>query len=231
MPTEFLTDAQELAYGLYSGPPSNQQLEGYFHLDDADLELVKVRRGAQNKLGFALQLTTARFLGTFRTEPTDVPPNVVAYVAAQLGIHDVACLAEYGARSNTAWEHAAEIRRVYGYREFSDAGVSLPLVRWLYTRAWLSAEQPSVLFDLATAWLVERQVLLPGVSVLARLITRIRERANVRLYRRLAGLPSAEERDRLRQLLVVPAGSRRSPLDRLQRGPTQPTAAGLVDAL
>jgi TnpA family transposase len=167
MPTEFLTDAQELAYGRYSGPPSNQQLEGYFHLDDADLELVKVRRGAQNKLGFALQLTTARFLGTFLTEPTDVPPNVVAYVAAQLGIRDVACLAEYGARSNTAWEHAAEIRRVYGYREFRDHGGSLALVRWLYTRAWLSAEQPSVLFDLATAWLVERQVLLPGVSVLA----------------------------------------------------------------
>ena len=109
MPTEFLTDTQELAYGRYSGPPSNQQLESYFHLDDADLELVKVRRGAQNKLGFALQLTTARFLGTFLTEPTDVPPNVVAYVAAQLGIRDVARLAEYGARSNTAWEHAAEI--------------------------------------------------------------------------------------------------------------------------
>ena len=69
------------------------------------------------------------------------------------------------------------------------------------------------------------------MSVLARLITRIRERANVRLYRRLAALPSAEQRDRLRQLLVVPAGSRRSPLDRLRRGPTQPTAAGLVDAL
>src|SRR6266542_1178592 len=211
MPTEFLTDAQELPYGHYSGPPSNQQLEGYFYLDDAHLELVKVRRGAQNKLGFALQLTTARFLRTFLTEPTDAPPNVVAYVAAQLGIRDVACLAEYGARSNTAWEHAAEIRQVYGYRELSDPGVSFPLVRWLYTRAWLSAEQPSVLFDLATAWLVERQVSLPGVSVLARLITRIRERANARLYRRLAGLPSAEQRDRLRQLLVVPAGSRRSP--------------------
>src|SRR6266567_2714983 len=231
MPTEFLTDAQELAYGHYGVPPSNQQLAAYFHLDDADLELVKVRRAAHNKLGFALQLTTARFLGTFLTEPTDVPPNVVAYVAAQLGIRDVACLAEYGARSNTAWEHAAEIRRVYGYREFRDPGVSLPVVRWLYTRAWLSAEQPSVLFDLATAWLVERQVLLPGVSVLARLITRIRERANARLYRRLAGLPSAEQRDRLSHLLVVPAGSRRSPLDRLRRGPTQPTAAGLVDAL
>ena len=84
-------------------------------------------------------------------QPTAVPPTVVAYVAAQLGIHDVTCLAEYGARSNTAWEHAAEIRRVYEYREFSDPSVWFPLVRWLYARAWLSAEQPSVLFDLATA--------------------------------------------------------------------------------
>jgi hypothetical protein len=101
----------------------------------------------------------------------------------------------------------------------------------LYQRAWLSTEPPSVLFDLATAWLVERQVLLPGVTVLERLVTRIRERASARLYRTLAALPSEEQRDRRKQVLVVPAGSRRSPLDQLRRGPTQPNATGLVDAL
>jgi len=62
MPTELLTDAEELAYGHYSGPPSNQQLEGHFHLDDADLELVKVRRGAQNKLGFVMWTLGGRAL-------------------------------------------------------------------------------------------------------------------------------------------------------------------------
>ena len=102
MPGEFLTDAQEQAYGHFVGLPSNEQLSRYFHLDDADRERVNVRRGPHNKLGFALQLTSVRFLGTFLTEPTVVPSNVVAYVAAQLAIRDVACLAEYAARSTTA---------------------------------------------------------------------------------------------------------------------------------
>ncbi len=88
-----------------------------------------------------------------------------------------------------------------------------------------------MLFDLATARLVERQVLLPGVTILARLVARIRERANARLYRKLARMPSAEQRDRLKELLTVSAGARRSALDRLRRGPTQPTAAGLLEAL
>ena len=116
-------------------------------------------------------------------------------------------------------------------QNFTDPAESFRLVRWLYTRAWLSSEQPSVLFDLATARLVERQVLLPGVSILARLVVRIRERANTRLYRKLAELPSAEQRDQLKELLVVPAGARRSPMDQLRKGPTQSTAAGLVEAL
>jgi hypothetical protein len=43
-------------------------------------------------------------------------------------------------------------------------------------------------------------------------------------------MPSTAQRDRLKELLVVPAGARRSALDRLRRGPTQPTAAGLLEA-
>lgn len=231
MPVEFLTHEQEQCYGCYNQEPSPAQLARYFHLDDADRPLVVRRRGNHNRLGFALQLCTVRFLGTFLTNPTDVPAGAISFVSSQLGITDSGCLLKYLERPTTPWEHAREIARHYGYRDFSDRLESFSLVRWLYERAWFSAERPSVLFDLATARLVERKVLLPGVSTLARLVARVRDRTATRLWRVLSQIPNPEQCKRLEQLLVIPDGSRQTPLDRLRRSPTRQSAPALVEAL
>jgi hypothetical protein len=175
VPVDFLTAEQERRFGCYSKEPSAAELARCFYLNDFDLALIGQRRGAHNRLGFGLQLCTVRYLGTFLTDPTAVPPTVVLRIAAQLGIADPACLLLYGQRDPTAREHAGEIQRAYGYRDFHEDGEYLSLLRWLYARAWISAEAPSVLFDLTTARLIERKILLPGVTTLARLVARVRE--------------------------------------------------------
>src|SRR5450759_113760 len=61
-------------------------------------ELVDVRRGQHNRLGFAVQLGTVRFLGTFLPGPADVPWAVAAHLAAQLDIADPGVLKQYATR-------------------------------------------------------------------------------------------------------------------------------------
>jgi uncharacterized protein DUF4158 len=188
------------------------------------------RREDHIRLGCALQLGTVRFLGTFLTDPTDVPPGVVMYMSRQLRIADPLCLSRYLDRRVTRHEHAQDIQRRYGYRDFHAPREVFRLVRWLYTRAWLSAERPSVLFDLATARLVEHKVLLPGVTVLERLVASIRDHAAARLWQRLAQLPNADQQARLEALVQVPDGARLSPLDRLRRAPTRVSSPALAAA-
>ena len=101
-----------------------------------------------------------RFLGTFLADLTEVPSGVVSHLARQFGIADTDGLKRY-ATGEKRWDHAAEIRRCYCYRDFHQGSAAAALSRWIANRAWVSAERPSVLFDLATVRLVERKVLLP----------------------------------------------------------------------
>jgi hypothetical protein len=231
MPVDFLPDERAQAYGRYVGEPTGLDLARTFYLDEADHAFVAAHRGDHNRLGVALQLTTLRYLGTFLADPGETPPSVVATVAAQLDLADVSGLGRYRT-ADARWDHAAVIRRRYGYRDFHDQPGYTFFVRWLYARAWTGAERPSALFELAVARLMAQKVVLPGLTTLTRLVARVRDRANARLWRRLAALPSPDQRATLERLLLVGDDTgRQTPLDRLRRGPVQANSVTLVAAL
>ncbi|GAA5531410.1 Tn3 family transposase [Herpetosiphon gulosus] len=231
MPTAFLTEEQHAAYGDYTGDPDPTQLAKFFHLDEVDLQRVRRHNGSHHRLGFALQLGTVRFLGTFLANPIAVPPIVIDFMARQLAIATTYTLDRYLEREDTKWEHAREICQDYGYHDFHDQPWHFRLIRWLYARAWFSNERPFVLFEHAMAWLMHHKVLLPGPTTLERLIGTIQERSTTRLWQMIGGSLTPTQQQHLDDLVRAPTPNRQSPLDRLRKPPTTPTAVGMLAGL
>jgi hypothetical protein len=103
------------------------------------------------------------------------------------------------------------------------------LHRFLEGWAWTHAEGPGALFDQGVAWLRRNRVLLPGITVLTRLVTRVREEAADRMHAMLAAAAAAADpmlSQRLRASLQVPEGARFSELESWRRAPVRVSGPG-----
>lgn len=229
MPHEYLSEDQIARYGRFPDELSVADLEQCFRLTPDALTLATSKRTPATQLGWAVQWGTVRMLGVFQADhPTRVPERAVAFVADQLDI-DPGCLPEYRAREKTAYEHAWQIRDTFGYREFA-AGEG-DLRSYLAARVWASEEGPRALFDRAVLYLLEHQILLPGLSVLSRLVRQARREENARLHTHLAGrIPTTVHAD-LVDLLRVHDDARVSELERLRTEPDRVSSPGMVEAL
>ena len=111
VPVEFLTDEQAAAYAAYRGAPSRAELERFFFLDDADRELIEAKRRAHNRLGFAVQLTTARYLGPVPARTRGCAGGGGRLPGRAAAIGDPSVLKEYGERDGTGSTMPGEIQR------------------------------------------------------------------------------------------------------------------------
>ncbi|MFB4284280.1 Tn3 family transposase [Nonomuraea sp. MTCD27] len=240
MPAEFLSAEHRVAYASFVEVPSLSDLEKFFFLDSFDRNVIAQSRADSHRLGVAVQIGTVRYKGLFLEDPLAVPWPVVDYLADHLGIGDASQVKKYAERPKTTYEHAWMIRDAYGYHAFDDTSSwgGRQLMRqfrtFLHGRAWTHAEGPVALFEQSVAWLRRHRVLLPGVTVLERLVGGVRERADVRMYTVVAKqvrradpeLPAA-----LSSLLVVPEGSRVSELEKLRQAPKRTSGTEMVRAL
>ncbi|MGH3200219.1 MAG: Tn3 family transposase, partial [Streptosporangiaceae bacterium] len=185
---------------------------------DEDMKLVGKHRGEHMRAGFALQLVTVRWLGKFLEDPLDVPGGVLDFVAGQqLGMADPSAVKRYTEREHTRFEHQWEIRKDRGYREFEDAEDEF--TRWAAATSRATGDGPKAIFADGLARLRERNILLPGVTTLARLVAKVVTDTTRQLHEELAALPDPVQRRALGRLLDVPPGSRLSDLERWRKGP------------
>jgi TnpA family transposase len=116
MPPRTLLSSEQRAR-LFSIPTDPAEMTRYYVLDADDLALVGARRGAGNRMGFAVQLCALRHPGRV-LDPSESPPApMLAFVAKQIGV-DPALFGEYARRAETRREHLLELQRLLHLRSF-----------------------------------------------------------------------------------------------------------------
>ncbi|MFV5900100.1 DUF4158 domain-containing protein [Enterococcus faecalis] len=208
MSSKLLSKEQQQYFGKFPGIPSNEQLSEYFFLDDYDLATIDDLRTDANKLGFAVQLGTLRFIGTFPRSFDDVPSVVVDYVSNQLTV-DSDLFSEYFKRTlkNTRTNHIKLIKDRYGYQNFSTPEVQDYLSTWLENRLSLSNERPSVIVDLFLSKCVTKKIVLPGITVFERFVISMKDQVELQILQKIAEIPSKQEISKMGLLLDLPTQS------------------------
>lgn len=90
-------------------PASQDELIQQYSFTDADLALIRQRRGAANRLGFAVQMCLLRYPGYALASDTRLPDPVIHWIAKQVR-SDAGAWPEYGEREKTRNEHLHELR-------------------------------------------------------------------------------------------------------------------------
>lgn len=223
MPVDFLSPTQEARYAAFPAPLTADDLARSAFLDATDRAVLSALRADHTRLGYAVQLATVRCTGAFRTQVADVPPALIDTLARQLQITPADHMARYQ-DSQMRWQHLQDIRQRYGYVAYTDPQRGWRFLRWLFTRAWLGSERPSLLFERAVSWLRAAKVMLPGITTLERDVARVRDRASERLWRLLARDLTAAQCQQLDALLAVTPGATLTPSSRSARCPVPPAA-------
>ena len=224
----FLSAGERERLNTYPTDISDWDLGRFFTLSSRDLETVEQQRGDDNRLGFALQLCTLRYLGFVPQDLLEPPPTIVRLLSHQLEV-SVEVLGTYGQREQTRTDHLVQVIDYLGYRR-AGAGDLITLENWLVDRA-LEHDRPTFLLHTAAERLRWDQILRPGLTVLERIVGTARERARTITFENLAHLFTPQGKGFFDHLLEVEEGDYRTPLTWLQRMPNDHTSAQIKATL
>lgn len=159
-----LTTVQQEA--LFAFPGSDVEIARYYTFDERDLSIIRQRRGAHNRIGFAVQLCYLRYPGYAMAADTTPPDALLSHVSRQLRINPAAW-AEYAQRDETRREHALELQAAFGYRPFSTGEYRKQ--RGTLTELALQTNKGMVIAEQLIEILRKHHIILPPAGVIDRL--------------------------------------------------------------
>jgi TnpA family transposase len=211
---------------LLAVPEDPESLARVCAVDEADMSLIRQRRGGANRLGFAVQLCLLNRMGLALGPDTQVPDAMITRLAADLGASPEAW-EDYGSREETRQEHAREIRAYLGLRAFG-IGDFRSILKEIEEVAG-QTDRGVVLVEHAIESLRQKKVALPALDVIENACAQALTRANRRIYASLGSVLEAGHRSRLDSLLKRRPESALTQIGWLRQAPTRPNARSMLE--
>lgn len=189
-----------------------------------DLTVIKQRRGAENRLGFAVQLCYMRYPGI--SMPDNPNEKVIEYAATQLDISSE-LFGYYGKRKNTIYDHSFELQTIFGFSLFTMTTYSEQLQQ-VESNALQTDKAISLAANLV-ANLRIKKILLPSIAVIERLCVKAIINANYKIYDKLTDKLSETHRKKLDDLLKIKPDSTVTWLTWLRQSPKKVSTIQMVE--
>lgn len=197
---------------------SDEEMVRDWTLSKPDIE--EIRKYRKNfRLFIALQLCCVRLNGRFLQSPHDLSLRIINYLSTQLGLPP-SLTVNVPDRKATYLEHRKNILAYLGFRKFGTSAQS-QLTTWIEKQA-RQGQLPGPLFEQAQAYLLTNRVLLPGPSVLDKLITHICSQLHLELFEQIYQRLPTNLKRAIDELLQLPDNEQRSFFNQLKQFP--PTA-------
>lgn len=192
-------------------------------------DVAEVRRyRKKNRLFIAVQICVVRLYGRLLNEVNDLSPRIIAYLNAQLGLPP-SLKVQVPERRATIAEFHKGILTYLGFQRLTESARQ-QLQNWLEEKA-KQGSLPNDLFHQAEEHLLQKQILLPGVSVLEKLIIRICNDVHEQFFASIYQESPPALRKAIDELLTVPKGKRLSKFSLLKTYPPEAKISSLKDYL
>lgn len=176
------------------------------------------------RLFVAIQLCAIRLHGRFLSNVHELSPRIHNYLNTQLSLPP-SMTVEVPSRKATFTVHRANIALYLGFQKF-DSATQQELQTWLELKASQSV-LPNELFQQAENYLLTRRILLPGPSVLERLIIHVCSRVHTQIFSAIDQQLTPDLRQAIDHLLTVEPGEQRSYFSQLKAYPPAATITSL----
>lgn len=228
MPGKFLTSSERERLNKFPEEISSADIFTFFRLSECDIAQLPMKSKNYNRLGFALQLCTLRYLGFCPDDLMTAPLSVISYVANQINV-DAEVISFYSQREQTRTEHLTKILKYLGFRKASKKDIET-LSIWLNERA-LEHNKPILLFYMSCERLYSEKIVRLGVTSLERMVITAIQQADETTYQHLKFLMTEDRNLFLDNLLISDKETYRTKLFWLRQEATSNTPKSILKTI